>query len=1068
VFGFRPAGRAPGAGVALDETLLNLMIDSPELEAAIWSVADGRGSADDLARLHADERTSLAVLDRLIIDVERDLASARSLAGGERDQVVADLAESLASLRGTVARLRRQTTPATPERQPAGHSDEVEAGEVELQASWASGQVVVWASGRGATPESHDELSTRLEAIGGPPLGWLLHPGVQLPGGGRADALAIPVKDALGWLVAVGGGHGRAGVGAGVLWLGHVALEAVRLAASGSIVPALRVPQRRQGQLVNAEVRWRPALTDSPAIAALAAAMPGTVAVIDGGRGPAITSAVITAVVEVIATESVERMELPAAPPTVTSVRDVSDALIAGLGGAPFRAPAALAGDVSRALESWTRTVTSPSRPRLVVQLDAPGPGGVWLVSVHATSAKGRTVPIDAALRTERGSRPVSGEWARLGRLFPALNRSGAQRRGQVALSQDEAWELMTVDGPGLAAVGFDVRAPALSRRRATPSLRLFTETPAGSVVGARQLSNVAWSVLFDDVELTAAEVAQLARQARPLVQSSRGWVEIDRVDLEQAAAALAEREQTNQLTGADILRHSIGLDGTGLRGGVVVRGHSWATDIVDRAGAALISPVTRPDGFAGELRTYQAEALAWIGFLDAADLGGCLALDMGLGKTPTVLAQLARTTAAGTALVVAPAAVVGNWAAEAARFVPQLRVVVHHGASRSAAAQLEAEIAEADVVITTYATAVRDVDALAAVSWGTIVLDEAQAIKNPSSETAVQLRRIPARTRLALTGTPIENGLGDLWSILDFTNPGLVGSRPAFIAQLSGDGETALRAMNGILVFRRTKSEPEVAAELPDKIDELDHCTMTAEQIGLYQAVLDHLVTDVADPDSIGERNKGAILAAITALKQICNHPAAYRDDGQPLAGRSGKLARLEEIIEAVFAADERILVFTHFATWGRRLAAHLSDVTDIPIAAYDGSLARGTRDRLVTEFQQGKGPGALVLSLKAGGTGLNLTAANHVVLYDRWWNPAVEDQARDRAWRIGQHRTVISHRLVCPGTVDERVEEVVAGKRHIAQLVLPRSSSIADLNTDQLRLALGLRPDELLTDDQ
>ena len=1049
---------------------LNLMIDSPELEAAVWSVADGRGSADDLARLHADERASLVVLDRLIIDVEDDLASARSLVGGERDQVVADLAETLDGLRGTVARLRRPITPSTPERQPVEPilSDEVETGEVELQASWTSGQVVVWASGRGATPESHDELSTRLEAIGGPPLGWLLHPGVQLPGGLRADALAIPVKDALGWLVAVGGGHGRAGVGAGVLWLGHVALEAVRLAASGSIVPTLCVPQRRQGRLVNAEVRWRPALTDSPAIAALAAAMPGTVAVIDGGRGPAITSAVIDAVVEAIATESVDRMELPAAPPAVTSVRDVSDALIAGMGGAPFRAPGALAGDVSRALDNWTRTVRSPSRPRLVVQLDAPGPGGVWLLSVHAPSAKGRTVPLDAALRTERGSRPVSAEWARLGRLFPALNRSGAQRRGQVALSQDEAWEFMTVDGPGLAAVGFDARAPALSRRRATPSLRLFAQTPAGSVVGARQLSNVAWSVLFDDVELTAAEVAQLARQARPLVQSSRGWVEIDRVDLEQAAAALAEREQTNQLTGADILRYSIGLDGIGVRGGVDVRGHSWATDIVDRAGAASTSPVTRPDGFVGELRTYQAEALAWIGFLDAAELGGCLALDMGLGKTPTVLAHLARTTASGTALVVAPAAVVGNWAAEAARFVPQLRVVVHHGASRSAAAQLEAEIAEADVVITTYATAVRDVDALAAVSWGTIVLDEAQAIKNPSSETALQLRRIPARTRLALTGTPIENGLGDLWAILDFANPGLVGSRPAFIAQLSGDGETALRALNGILLFRRTKSEPEVAAELPDKIDELDHCTMTVEQIGLYQAVLDDLVTDVADADSIGERKKGAILAAITALKQICNHPAAYRDDGQPLAGRSGKLARLEEIIEAVFAADERILVFTHFATWGRRLAAHLSDVTDTPIASYDGSLSRGVRDRLVTEFQQGQGPGALVLSLKAGGTGLNLTAANHVVLYDRWWNPAVEDQARDRAWRIGQHRTVISHRLVCPGTVDERVEEVVAGKRHIAQLVLPRSSSIADLNTDQLRLALGLRPDELLTDDQ
>jgi SNF2 family DNA or RNA helicase len=370
-------------------------------------------------------------------------------------------------------------------------------------------------------------------------------------------------------------------------------------------------------------------------------------------------------------------------------------------------------------------------------------------------------------------------------------------------------------------------------------------------------------------------------------------------------------------------------------------------------------------------------------------------------------------------------------------------------------------------VVITTYGTAVRDIDALASRTWGRVVLDEAQAIKNPANQSAQLLRRIPSPSRIALTGTPVENGLGDLWAILDFTNPGLVGTRPAFISQMSGEGETALRALNGILVFRRTKSEPEVAAELPDKIDELDHCTMTPEQIGLYQAVLDKLIVEQAATDVGAEPKQGAILAAITALKQICNHPVAYSDDGQPLAGRSGKLSRLEEIMESVFAADERILIFTHFATWGRRLAEHLSKVFEMPIACYDGSLARGMRDRVVDEFQSGTGPGALVLSLKAGGTGLNLTSASHVVLYDRWWNPAVEDQARDRAWRIGQTRTVVSHRLVCPGTVDERVEEVVAGKRHIADLVLPKSSSLADLDAQQLRVALGLRSDSLLTED-
>ncbi|HEX7133269.1 MAG TPA: helicase-related protein, partial [Iamia sp.] len=256
--------------------------------------------------------------------------------------------------------------------------------------------------------------------------------------------------------------------------------------------------------------------------------------------------------------------------------------------------------------------------------------------------------------------------------------------------------------------------------------------------------------------------------------------------------------------------------------------------------------------------------------------------------------------------------------------------------------------------------------------------------------------------------------------------------------------------------------------AELPDRIDELDHCAMTPEQIGLYQAVLDGLVANTQDPLPGEEPKQGAILAAITALKQICNHPVNYQDDGKPLAGRSGKLARLEEIVDSVFASGEKVLIFTHFASWGVKLADHLTSVTGRPVHCYHGGLARGARDRMIAEFQASEGAGALVLSLKAGGTGLNLTAASHVVLYDRWWNPAVEDQARDRAWRIGQTRTVISHRLVCPGTVDERVEEVVAGKRHIADLVLPKSSSLSDLDADQLRVALGLRPDSLLTEDE
>ncbi len=263
---------------------------------------------------------------------------------------------------------------------------------------------------------------------------------------------------------------------------------------------------------------------------------------------------------------------------------------------------------------------------------------------------------------------------------------------------------------------------------------------------------------------------------------------------------------------------------------------------------------------------------------------------------------------------------------------------------------------------------------------------------------------------------------------------------------------------------YRRTKAEPAIAEELPDRIDELDHCAMTPEQIGLYQAVIDSLVVATSESEQGSNERKGAVLAAITALKQICNHPVNYQADDDGLDGRSGKLNRLNEIIETVFAADEKILVFTHFATWGEKLATYLSERTGRPIECYHGGLSRGARDRMVDDFQSAPGAGAMVLSLKAGGTGLNLTAANHVVLYDRWWNPAVEDQARDRVWRIGQKNTVICHRLVCPGTIDERVEEVVAGKRQIADITLPKSSSIGDLDAEQLQQALGIDTSQLL----
>jgi superfamily II DNA or RNA helicase len=1083
--------------------------------------ANGWATPEQVAILEADRERWRVALLRMFQDTEKGLESVRSLTGPERHQVLADFESELATLRTALARVSGEALPgpAATTEEPAAPSEHPDAYDVRLQLSWSPGRVVAWAAGHEVGSADYDELRERLAALDAPASAWASHAPVALPDGTFADALVAPVGDVLGWLAALGAaadgdldgadlspldrreldsaarpvdpstnGAGAdadedhedlRALGPGVRWLGRVAVWAVQLVINGSVVPLLGQRKRGQGRhsdTATYSVRWTPALVDAKQLRELAAAMPGSVAALDPSvDGRSIARSALTGMVDAICREAARRVEVPAPSPRPRTPSDVAEAFLGHLDGSQFEAPAAVGGDLVGDLDRWSRPITHALANRLIVQLDPPDSGGAWMLSVLAADTEGKLVPVEVATVNagqQRGQ--LEDEYARLERLLEVLKRPGGVRRGEVVVSQSEAWDLMTTLGPQLRAAGFEVRVPALSTRKPSPSLRLTADSSTPSVVGAHQLANVSWSILFDDLELSAGDISRLAAEARPLVRSRGKWVELDKADLEAAAAALAERADTTQMTGADMLRHALGLEGSQLAGGISVEGSGWAADLLAKASElASMEPVAEPEGFVGELRSYQAEALAWLSFVDSADLGGCLALDMGLGKTPTMLAHLRATAHRGPALVVAPPAVVGNWAAEAARFTPDLRVVVHHGASRASADEIAAEVADADVLITTYGTAVRDVEALESLGWDRMVLDEAQAIKNATNFTTQELRRINARSKLALTGTPIENGLGDLWAILDFTNPGLVGPRARFITQLSEgssapgqrQGEDALRALNGILVFRRTKDEPAIAAELPDRIDELDRCAMTPEQIGLYQAVLDSLVTGAADTDM--EARKGQVLAAITALKQICNHPAAYQDDGRPLDGRSGKLARLDEIVDTVFSAGEKILVFTHFAEWGQKLAEHLTVRTGIPVSCYHGGLSRTARDRLIDEFQSRGGAGALVLSLKAGGTGLNLTAARHVVLYDRWWNPAVEDQARDRAWRIGQTRTVIAHRLVCPGTVDERVEEVVAGKRRIADMVLPKSSSLADLDTEQLRQALGLNTDQVLTDD-
>jgi non-specific serine/threonine protein kinase len=404
----------------------------------------------------------------------------------------------------------------------------------------------------------------------------------------------------------------------------------------------------------------------------------------------------------------------------------------------------------------------------------------------------------------------------------------------------------------------------------------------------------------------------------------------------------------------------------------------------------------------------------------------------------------------------------VGNWKREAEKFAPSLRVHVHHGAERAKGKQFAKAVGESDLVITTYALAARDAAALAEIDWHRVVVDEAQAIKNSATRQAVAVRALPARHRVAVTGTPVENRLADLWSIMEFANPGLLGNAASFKRRYAepverhGDEVAAerLRRLTGPFVLRRVKTDRSIISDLPEKLEMEVLCNLTAEQASLYQAVVDDMMHKIEQSEGIERR--GLVLATMTKLKQVCNHPAHLLRDGTRLQGRSGKLARLEEILDEVLASGEKALLFTQYAEFGGMLRGHLSAQFGREVAFLHGGVAKADRDAMVERFQSAdaSSPSLFVLSLKAGGTGLTLTAANHVIHVDRWWNPAVEDQATDRAFRIGQKRNVQVRKFVCAGTVEEKISAMIRDKRGLAAKIVGTGEQwLTNMSTSELR---------------
>ena len=637
-----------------------------------------------------------------------------------------------------------------------------------------------------------------------------------------------------------------------------------------------------------------------------------------------------------------------------------------------------------------------------------------------------------------------------------------------VELDDSDVTDLLGPAAEALAAAGVELLWPAELMESGLSLRAVATPTPSpasvtGSGLDLAALVEYRWELAVGDEVLTAEEVDALAEAKRPFVRIRGRWVAADPALLEKARRRQAARRLTAAQVLAGALAGVIELDGErvelaveGPLGDLARRLRELAAGGPGPGAGAGTGAESgpAPEGLTGTLRPYQARGLAWLEEMCATGLGGCLADDMGLGKTIQVIAlHLARRPEGrGPTLVVCPTSLLGSWERELGRFAPDVPVRRFHGAERHLV-----DVSPGEVVLVTYGVVRRDRPALAEVGWGLVVADEAQHVKNPLARTARELRAIPSAARVALTGTPVENRLSDLWAILDWTTPGLLGPLEQFRTRVAvpveryrdPEATEALARMTRPFLLRRRKTDPGIAPELPPKTETDRLVPLTREQATLYEAVVREAMERIRDEEGIARR--GLVLALLTGLKQICNHPAQYLHQPGPIPGRSGKLAALDELVDIVTEAGDSVLVFSQYVEMGRLMEAHL-DSRGIATRFLHGSVPARRREAMVEEFQAGVAP-VFLLSLRAGGTGLNLTRATHVIHFDRWWNPAVEDQATDRAYRIGQDRPVQVHRLITEGTVEDRVATLLTAKRALAEAVVGSGEGwLSEMSNDDL----------------
>lgn len=920
--------------------------------------------------------------------------------------------------------------------------------------------------------------------------------------------------------------------GPGVQYFVAASRLAEHLIAGHRFVPM--VFQDAAGMLTG---RWQPWLADDMTVkrvAKLVSSMPAAARAVPDGHSHDAWSISVDFLSHITDASCRRVMMTEEMTDTIDSIdpgMDQQVAWLSGLLGSGIEVPASTGqrAEIARTVRKWIAELedrgesstwrfglrlAEPITDGLALDIDQPDETVMWSLSFFLQSLDDEEVIIRGAdvwlinrerivyegLTLENPQELLMGELGRAARYYKKLEEALDETEPiQLLIETKEAYRFLREVKPVLEEQGIGVECPswweAQSGRLGTklridsdPSEMVLGEgadaEAAGAQLGLGTLVGYHWEIAIGDTTLTLHEFEELAQKNSPLVRIGGQWVEIRPEDVENAISFMQENPGGEMELGEAM---QLALASDSAQTGLPVTGveaTGWVASMLGgEEGVSIELPILEtPDTFKGTLRPYQTRGLSWLAFMERFGFGACLADDMGLGKTIQMIALILHERSITTqrldpTLLIVPMSVIGNWVKEFEKFAPSIKVQVHHGVDRPQGDAFVAATDDTDVVVTTYALVHRDNEFITKVKWGRVVLDEAQFVKNPAAKQSMSVRALRVPRRVAMTGTPVENRLSELWSIMDFLNPKYLGSPGAFRKKFALPIERhrdqikmdKLRTMVRPFILRRVKTDPQVVSDLPKKLESKEWCPLTGEQASLYEACVKQMLTNVEHAEGIHRR--GLVLATLIKLKQICNHPAQMLKETDPQfgkiidPGRSGKCVRLLEQLDELISEGDQALIFTQFRQMGHILSNMLKHELGKDVLFLHGGTSQGKRQKMIDQFQEanGKHP-ILLLSLKAGGVGLNLTAATHVFHFDRWWNPAVENQATDRAYRIGQTRTVQVHKYIVRGTLEERIDEMIESKTELAENIIGHGERwLTDLGTDKLRSLLALRADTI-----